>query len=367
MRWAQGFALLVSGFALSLGVQAKAQTPPQQQPVAPPTSASSVLPAGSQRPATPPQGPSCFPACRTGYTCFNGACVSLCNPPCAQGESCTAAGECALQQPALAVPAPQPAPPGAAYQQPYPADPYPASPSPDANDAGSASTLGWLRRGPVFIARLGLSHLGNGTATEKSTARISQNGFSQEESTTDEGDYAERSPIMLGFDALFHATAGLRLGASAWLVPFVSIEGEGATDATSLGQEATFFAALEGVIPTGALAIVLRAQLGPSVLFVGGDLGENNDGFLAACDQIVVEKCTVELGPHVGLSYGPLFGLVGGSQQVRWRFDVAAQLYSSTLGDRELEGEGPFGEPVSASTETDVSGARFWLMGGVEF
>lgn len=37
---------------------------------------------------------ACFPECRTGYTCHEGACVSLCNPACDDGEVCTAAGEC---------------------------------------------------------------------------------------------------------------------------------------------------------------------------------------------------------------------------------------------------------------------------------
>jgi hypothetical protein len=41
-----------------------------------------------------PSAPSCFPACRTGYLCHEGQCLSACNPPCGVGESCTAAGEC---------------------------------------------------------------------------------------------------------------------------------------------------------------------------------------------------------------------------------------------------------------------------------
>ncbi|MEZ4406077.1 MAG: hypothetical protein R3A52_06350 [Polyangiales bacterium] len=30
----------------------------------------------------------CTPACRTGFACVNGACVSACNPPCGSGERC---------------------------------------------------------------------------------------------------------------------------------------------------------------------------------------------------------------------------------------------------------------------------------------
>jgi len=36
----------------------------------------------------------CFPRCRGGYICHDGECVSLCNPPCSQGERCTGDGEC---------------------------------------------------------------------------------------------------------------------------------------------------------------------------------------------------------------------------------------------------------------------------------
>ncbi len=31
---------------------------------------------------------TCTPACRTGFACVNGACVSACNPPCGSGERC---------------------------------------------------------------------------------------------------------------------------------------------------------------------------------------------------------------------------------------------------------------------------------------
>lgn len=47
--------------------------------------------AATANPAT------CFPACRSGFTCRAGTCVSLCNPPCAAGSVCTPAGECVMR------------------------------------------------------------------------------------------------------------------------------------------------------------------------------------------------------------------------------------------------------------------------------
>jgi hypothetical protein len=39
-----------------------------------------------------------MPACRTGYTCIAGACVSACNPPCAGNETCGGNGECSAKR-----------------------------------------------------------------------------------------------------------------------------------------------------------------------------------------------------------------------------------------------------------------------------
>lgn len=42
----------------------------------------------SQNPA------DCYPPCRSGFTCYKGNCVSICNPPCPDGQKCTDSGEC---------------------------------------------------------------------------------------------------------------------------------------------------------------------------------------------------------------------------------------------------------------------------------
>lgn len=40
---------------------------------------------------------TCTPACRTGFACVEGRCVSACNPPCLAGEVCTEERECVLR------------------------------------------------------------------------------------------------------------------------------------------------------------------------------------------------------------------------------------------------------------------------------
>ncbi len=42
--------------------------------------------------------PACEPACRAGYACVKGVCMSACNPPCGASDTCTPAGQCAQKQ-----------------------------------------------------------------------------------------------------------------------------------------------------------------------------------------------------------------------------------------------------------------------------
>jgi hypothetical protein len=95
--------------------------PPAALPANPPARATLVplpAPAPPGYPAPAPAGApagSCFPPCRTGFLCWNGQCVSACNPPCGPGQQCAQSGACV---PAVAEPIPQPASPPEQYAQP---------------------------------------------------------------------------------------------------------------------------------------------------------------------------------------------------------------------------------------------------------
>jgi hypothetical protein len=97
---------------------------------------------GAGAPAEPapaqPAPAECFPACRAGYTCHQGKCVSLCNPPCAATEECTSAGQCIARQ---AAPPPY-APP--------PYSPAPAGPA-DPGWSGGAAAFGWVSAGIITV------------------------------------------------------------------------------------------------------------------------------------------------------------------------------------------------------------------------
>jgi hypothetical protein len=54
----------------------------------------------------PPATPACFPACREGFTCSQGQCVSLCNPACPAGLECVEGRRC--EPPAPSSPAARP-------------------------------------------------------------------------------------------------------------------------------------------------------------------------------------------------------------------------------------------------------------------
>lgn len=75
---------------------------------------------------------ACVPACRTGYLCVEGKCVSSCNPPCAAGQVCRADGECVAARSS--------------------ATPNPAGPDAADDPLGGVHLFAGLQVGPGFSA-----------------------------------------------------------------------------------------------------------------------------------------------------------------------------------------------------------------------
>jgi hypothetical protein len=88
-------ALLISGSA-----------PAQNAEPAPPASPAPAAAPAAQQPAA-----ACFPACRDGFTCSAGQCVSLCNPPCPNGLECVDGRRCEPPLPGGTVRPYEPPPP----------------------------------------------------------------------------------------------------------------------------------------------------------------------------------------------------------------------------------------------------------------
>lgn len=89
------------------------------------------------------QEPACFPPCRSGYLCVDGACVSACNPPCSGGDRCVD-GACVPAGAPSTTPPPQG--PGPAPTPP-PGGTTTFAPPPGAANASPARGQGWVTAG----------------------------------------------------------------------------------------------------------------------------------------------------------------------------------------------------------------------------
>ncbi len=75
-------------------VMTTSSTPDPAPSSAPDTSSASESAPAVSDTSVPTDGAQCFPACRAGYLCHSGQCVSRCNPACAEGLECTEALTC---------------------------------------------------------------------------------------------------------------------------------------------------------------------------------------------------------------------------------------------------------------------------------
>jgi hypothetical protein len=102
-----------------------------------------------------PQPAQCTPACRSGYVCIDGACVSACNPACADDERCVGNDIC--ERRAMSEPTPSiPSGPVVSITPPGPVTVLATrSPSADSNLAFHINLLGLLQFGPTLALELG--------------------------------------------------------------------------------------------------------------------------------------------------------------------------------------------------------------------
>lgn len=316
--------------------------------VASPAAAQEAAPAAPAASAA-----ECFPACRSGFTCHGGQCVSLCNPPCEAGERCMQNGECERAPSAERDEQRQSPPSIPDIEEPIDDEPIdePAEALPRSNPI-LAAPGSW-----VFAARGGLQFVGrgHGETTCDSSGEVTCSRPNRTEDTS------ARSWVMLGLDGLIHVAPGLRLGLGYQLVPYSAISVESDSEVVHLGHEHALSAVIEGVLPLGrSVGLALRAQGGLRMLVIGGDLAEDGDRYLSACYDSNLQRCEVDQGPLFGHAFGAMLGVLGGGK-VRWRVDLAVDRSSTPL-----PGYSTFGEDYSVSIERRLYETRSWVLGGFE-
>lgn len=306
-----------------------------------PNPADDWSPAQEAEPAASSEMAECVPACRAGFTCHQGRCISACNPPCQGAEVCTVERQCVL--PAQA--APPPAHSIATEAQ-------SAAPQVEVPPTEDSDAKAWRREGWAFVPHVGFRVVGGGTSS------CERSGLAPCDS---DEDYDDASPMLLGMDALRHVSRGVRLGLGLWSVPKSAIKS--GNEEFSYGWDTSFLGIFEGVIPVSpSAAITLRFQMGLLLLVAGGELKDEINDIRRACQDLEGLSCRTAGGPFPGFTYGGGIGFVAGNEELRWRIDIASQIYSVDYLNASFSADGAEGEFTY-----NASGTRGWLLGGVEF
>lgn len=175
-------------------------------------------------------------------------------------------------------------------------------------------------------------------------------------------DVSDRSPLVIGVDGLVHATAGLRLGLSYWLIPYSGVRFDDSNDDTVvLGNAHRLLGVIEGLVPIGSTSkLTLRAQAGLGILVVGGDIEEQNSNYLDACNASTLDHCHVDGSPFFGSSYGVQVGYLA-TNKLRWRTDFALERFSQKIRGISVRDEGH-----TSSVDETSSGTRLIVSLGLE-
>jgi len=361
-------------------------------------------------PAAQPAAPvACVPACRSGYMCYQGQCVSACNPPCAANERCTENAQCVLQAPAPVAPAPiapvgvpSPAPgaapagaaPPAGAPPPWPgaaAATAPATGAPAAAPAAVAGPAGvaapstavapsagaeagastavpppLFAPGLIFHPQIGILLTGSGDYNYDDSYSGSTTLTPSPKSTS--GD--DKSGVALGVELLGAVSPTVRLGGGILWVPSMKASIEGTE--LKAGNQLMLAGIVEPVFPVSpTVGLAIRGQVGIGLLFAGGDLQNAIDDEKSSCAKDLAAgdpKCDVNEGPSFGWNLGGGGGVIAAAGgRVRLRADLLVQYMSQGLWGYQHTHKGIVGSPEYTHTvDYSVSSTRFWLFAGVE-
>jgi len=319
----------------------------QSQAVA--TNPPGTMPATAAASAAPASNLECVPACRAGYLCMQGQCVSACNPPCAANETCSN-GQCLMNAQPAQAPAMAPGvAPGVAMQ---PAgtmslatpEPAPAVP----RDEYKIKTFS-------FVPRIGLQAGGSGTLERKCE------GSSCISPTSASADYDMKSAFAVGADFMFKVGDLVRMGPGLLYTNTMDVKGDGATSSDELGSivDLNFvFELVPRVSPT--VWLVPRAQLGLSFLNTSGATMDSQNVTKNDCTNSAMSGCDSVDNPHLGYNLGLGFGaMFAVSPSVRLRVDTLYQYYSINLYNVSAT-------DANATLTLDASGSRYFLFAGME-
>lgn len=316
---------------------AMAQMQPTPAPGLPPAQQTTVAPA------TAPGAAECVPACRAGFVCANGQCISSCNPPCAANETCSN-GQCLVQAPA-------PAP--AAVMQPAGATMNLATLAPAAQTApveeAKIKTFS-------FVPRIGIQIGGGGTFEDKCDG--SDCGNYVNTST----DYDLKTAFAIGADFMFKIGDLFRIGPGLLYTHTMDEKESGASSSTELGSivDVNFVAeVVPRVSPT--VWLVPRVQFGLSMLNTSGTFKTRQDAMKTSCTSTEGETgCDSIDNPHMGYNLGLGFGVMfAAGPTVRFRVDTLYQYYSLSLYSLGVTG-------LNATESGSASGSRYFLLAGIE-
>jgi hypothetical protein len=243
--------------------------------------------------------------------------------------------------------------------QPAPAPEAPPGRPPEVESAGAGQSR-FPVQGFVFLPRLGFILTGSGEG------EVDCSGTACGGASGADNDVDERSVFGLGGDVLYQMSPNLRLGLGLLLVPSTKFETE-AENTESYGIDLSTSFVVEGIFPVSpTFALTVRGQVGPTLLFAGGDQSDAIAQLERQCSTAKANgatKCEVFDGPYLGYSFGLGGGVVfAASNRVRLRADLLYQRLSLPLLGYDVE------QPMGTTdARAHLSSGRLWLLPGVEF